>query len=101
MCAWWRGGPTTSDTHASSPPCRDSAGVARLAARRERLTPEAWLAALRGIHLVPLGENRALLGARDGALLEELRRLLTRHGATDDGARRLLEPAIVESVAGR
>lgn len=80
---------------------RDSAAVARLAARREQLTPEAWLATLRGIRFVPLGENRALLGARDGALLEELRRLLTRHGATDDGAGRLLEPAIVESVAGR
>ncbi len=78
---------------------RDSAGVARLAARRERLTPEAWLGTLRGIRFVPLGENRALLGASDGALLEEIRRLLIRHGATDDGARRLLEPAIVESVA--
>ncbi len=80
---------------------RDSAGVARLAARRERLTPAAWLATLRGIRFVSLGENRALLGARDPALLEEIRRLLTRHGATDDGARRLLEPAIVESVAAR
>ncbi len=80
---------------------RDSVAVARLAARREQLPPEAWLATLRGIRFVPLGENRALLGGRDGALLEELRRLLTRHGATDDGARRLLEPAIVESVAGR
>jgi NitT/TauT family transport system substrate-binding protein len=79
----------------------DSAGVARLAAPRERITPEAWLATLRGVRFVSLEENRALLGGRDSALLEELRRLLARHGATGEGARRMLEPAIVESVAAR
>jgi NitT/TauT family transport system substrate-binding protein len=80
---------------------RDSAGVARVAARRERLAPEAWLTTLRGVRLVSLAENRALLHARDTTLVAELRRLLTAHGATDAAAPRHLEPAIVESVAAR